>query len=159
MTMINDLKPVVELLHRANTKLKFPTIKVTEPTPLKLYIAGSSSKWAGAIQVTNNKPYGDVNSLWYGRIDIDGHFIMNVGLAISNPEMTLRMDTIIKWLRDLASDPAKIALAYSQKTCNCMFCNRKLTTTASRTVGYGPICADTFGLPWGETPTQNLLDL
>jgi len=34
-------------------------------------------------------------------------------------------------------------------TGNCCFCRRELTDKRSTEVGYGPICADHFSLPWG----------
>lgn len=35
-------------------------------------------------------------------------------------------------------------------TGTCCFCARELTDERSTTVGYGPVCADKYGLPWGE---------
>lgn len=32
----------------------------------------------------------------------------------------------------------------------CVYCSRGLNDSRSETVGYGPICADKYGLPWGE---------
>lgn len=46
-------------------------------------------------------------------------------------------------------DPTLAATAYGMAFCSCCFCGRKLDTAESRHVGYGPICADRFGLPWG----------
>lgn len=37
-----------------------------------------------------------------------------------------------------------------RETCNCSFCGLHLTNPQSVVVGYGPICADNWGLPWGE---------
>lgn len=34
---------------------------------------------------------------------------------------------------------------------SCVFCSRLLTDERSVAVGYGPVCADHNGLPWGET--------
>ena len=33
----------------------------------------------------------------------------------------------------------------------CCFCHKELTTKESLAVGYGPLCAEKLGLPWGET--------
>lgn len=35
----------------------------------------------------------------------------------------------------------------------CQFCRRPLSTAESLTAGYGPVCADRFGLPWGRVST------
>jgi hypothetical protein len=34
---------------------------------------------------------------------------------------------------------------------SCVFCSRLLTDERSVSVGYGPVCAEHNGLPWGET--------
>src|SRR6185436_1560785 len=43
------------------------------------------------------------------------------------------------------------AVAHGHTTGNCSFCARDLTDPRSTSVGYGPICAQHFGLPWGDT--------
>ena len=32
----------------------------------------------------------------------------------------------------------------------CCYCGRKLKTEESTSVGYGPVCADKWGLPWRQ---------
>lgn len=44
---------------------------------------------------------------------------------------------------------AEDAARFGQVTGICVFCSRKLTDERSITVGYGPVCADREGLPWG----------
>ena len=46
---------------------------------------------------------------------------------------------------------AVAAAAFGQITGHCVFCSRLLTDERSITVGYGPVCAEHNGLPWGET--------
>jgi len=58
----------------------------------------------------------------------------------------------LPWLRcsnSLASNPAKTAAEYGKLTGHCCFCEAPLKDARSTAVGYGPICADHFGLPWG----------
>ena len=50
----------------------------------------------------------------------------------------------------LATDPAKVAAEHGKLTGKCCFCNRKLDDKRSTEVGYGPICAEHYSLPWGE---------
>lgn len=52
-------------------------------------------------------------------------------------------------LVEFNKNPQQVAAAYGQSTGNCCFCARELTDPRSVEVGYGPICADRFGLPWG----------
>lgn len=47
--------------------------------------------------------------------------------------------------------PKEILSLHGIATGECCYCDRPLTTKESRTVGYGPICAEKHGLPWGET--------
>ncbi len=56
---------------------------------------------------------------------------------------------IVAALRAIALDPAKAAQAYGTLTGQCCFCSRDLTDARSIDKGYGPVCADHFGLPWG----------
>lgn len=44
---------------------------------------------------------------------------------------------------------AEEAARLGHLTGRCVFCSRKLTDDRSTEVGYGPICADREGLPWG----------
>lgn len=53
-------------------------------------------------------------------------------------------------LAALAADPAAVAGQHGVATGMCSFCGRPLSDARSREVGYGPICADRFGLPWGS---------
>jgi hypothetical protein len=55
-------------------------------------------------------------------------------------------------LKMLAENPAVVASQHGVATGCCSFCGRALSTKASRYVGYGPECADKWGMPWGEVP-------
>jgi hypothetical protein len=55
--------------------------------------------------------------------------------------------SIIAALRAIAEDPVAVAKLYGQATGCCCFCGRELTNGASIAAGYGPICAEGFGLP------------
>jgi len=49
-------------------------------------------------------------------------------------------------MRATAEQAAKFGHTYH---C-CVYCSRGLTDSRSETVGYGPRCAENYGLPWGE---------
>ena len=51
-------------------------------------------------------------------------------------------------LEKLAADPISYASLFGQRTGSCMFCGLMLTTAESVGSGYGPICAEKWGLPW-----------
>jgi hypothetical protein len=44
-------------------------------------------------------------------------------------------------------------LAFAQEGSQCFFCGRDLDTPESLAMGYGPVCADKHGLPWGDKAT------
>jgi hypothetical protein len=44
---------------------------------------------------------------------------------------------------------AEEAKAFGLTTERCVFCSQSLTDGRSKDVGYGPVCADNNGLPWG----------
>jgi hypothetical protein len=47
--------------------------------------------------------------------------------------------------------PESFAASYGHATSRCCFCRRELTDGRSVEVGYGPVCADRYGLVWGGT--------
>lgn len=62
---------------------------------------------------------------------------------------------LVDALRRFACDPVKAAKLYGTETGACCFCGRELTDPQSVAVGYGPICADKWGLPHGDLDLQD----
>jgi hypothetical protein len=52
---------------------------------------------------------------------------------------------------EIGGDVVKAAKAHGAQHSNCCFCGRGLTTNESVANGYGPICAERYGLPWEVT--------
>jgi hypothetical protein len=125
---------ILEMLTRArDAQKRLPKIEIShngKPVVFKITKAGK-------VNVTDGGPYGA--NVWYGSIQPNGDF--RVGR-----ETARVIDAIVA----LEADPARVASQHGVATGSCCFCNRDLTTKESRSVGYGPICADKFGLPWGE---------
>ena len=48
------------------------------------------------------------------------------------------------------ADPTDFAAKYGHRTGRCCFCSRLLTDERSTAVGYGPVCAESYRLPWGN---------
>jgi hypothetical protein len=125
-------------------KLKHPKIKFHLPDigDLQLARAGHKSKHPGSIHLTNGgKYYGNT---WYGTVSPDGKIYWS-GSATSE-----KRAAILAFLNALAADPAGIAGMMGHKTGSCCFCSKTLDTEESLSVGYGPVCADHYGLPWGK---------
>lgn len=128
--------------------LKFPKIRLRaangETVVLKLN--GSRSKYEGSICVANDAAYGASDNKYFGRIERNGAWIP---ARDSSP-------VIVALLDELAANPAETAAKYGKLTGNCCFCSTPLKDARSTAVGYGPICADHFGLPWGSDFTSSV---
>lgn len=68
----------------------------------------------------------------YGKVRVDGAWVYEAGA--------------MRGVRHLTADEAA---AYGRATDHCVFCGHGLEDERSTTVGYGPVCADNYGLPWG----------
>lgn len=138
-----NYKAIVEFM--ANVPLQYPKLRMAfEGTAIRLNRAGKASKYAGAVNVTAeeetwNDRDGRMERRWLGRIELDGKLTAGKGMT----------NVIIGMLDALALNPAEVAAAYGKLTSRCCFCGKELSTAESLAVGYGPDCADHFGLPWG----------
>lgn len=59
-------------------------------------------------------------------------------------------DEILDDIRRLAVDPVGFACEYGKATGRCCFCTLPLKEERSLGVGYGPICARNYRMPWGK---------
>jgi|HubBroStandDraft_3_1064219.scaffolds.fasta_scaffold00133_28 hypothetical protein len=143
-TKVGDLKGIMGLFDKAQEHLKFPAIVLAVRADegyneYRLSVAGDRARVPGSINVTNtDKP----QSTWFGRILQTGEF-----------EASPRDATpanLIPGLARFAADPARVASESGRLTGRCCFCNKGLTDERSTEVGYGPICAKHYDLPWGE---------
>lgn len=130
---------IMNLFAKAQAHLKWPKIRLTTPTgqTLCLKLAGNQSKNPGHLMITDGGPYGA--NKYFGRVDLQGNW--NPGRD-NTPE-------VVELLNKLSDDPAGVAAAYGKLTGNCCFCNLPLSDDRSTAVGYGPVCANHYGLPWG----------
>ena len=122
-----------------NAGLRFPKINLTtaDGKRVRLSRAGDRSRAPGVVHVTDGRPYD--NNTYYGKLYTDGVFVQT---RSATPD-------IIEFLETLDADPEATASAYGSRTGNCCFCTRPLTDGRSVAVGYGPTCAENFGLAWG----------
>ena len=130
-----------DMLHEAARHLKYPRVVVEfDKGSIRLNIAGSKARVPGSLNVTSDGAFED--RTWYGRIHQNGR---QFEASRNCPEWVLSA------LIEFNADPAGVASLQGQRYGNCCFCRLELTTNESLAVGYGPICADHYGLPWGET--------
>jgi hypothetical protein len=114
--------------------LKYPKITFKEDDgEIVLSLAGAQSK-------NPNHIYVKYNGVYQGKINPEGVFFP-----------AKDCEGVIKtYLKNFAENPTNFARAYGQRTGNCCFCSIRLTDGRSVAVGYGPICAGHYGLPWGD---------
>jgi hypothetical protein len=139
---MGDMSGLLEIINRAKEHLQTPKIalKTKDGNPVLVYVAKKTSKYAGSVMISDGGPYG--NSTWYGYITEDGKWVQ---YSKTKPEFA----SVESILKEFIKDPAKVAAEYGSLTGNCCFCRQGLTDSRSTEVGYGPVCADHYGLPWG----------
>lgn len=137
---------ILRLLTAAQEHLKYPKIRVeVDGVKLGFSVAGKNSKAPGTVNVTNGKPYE--SSKWYGRIDLQGVLYLRKPFGDDG--------ALLSAVAKFAENPTAVAKLYGSKSGTCCFCRRELTTPESLTVGYGPVCADHFSLPWGQISDEH----
>jgi hypothetical protein len=142
---VGDFAGVIALFEKARQHLKYPRVRLQLPDgrPLVLALAGPGSSRAGWVTMTDGRPFGE--NLFYGRVSPAGNWEM--GHAIDE----IVGDAVAELLHRLAADPEQVASSYGKLTGCCCFCTSQLSDPKSTEVGYGPVCAKRWGLPWGKS--------
>lgn len=136
-----EFAKMIEIFDAAKATIATPKITVSnaDGETLIVRLAGEASRNPGTLDVLSPGVYGERK--WYGRILRDGNFE-------KSPRETMST-SLLALLQNFSANPAGVAAEYGKRTGVCCFCNRKLTDKRSIGVGYGPICANRFALPWG----------
>lgn len=135
---VADLTALFDLFKHASEHLKWPKIRLTSaegrPLVLKLMTRGQH---VGAVAVTNGEAYGSGRDVFYGYLNPDG-------------TTTVEHQDVLDTVQALAQDPAGFAAKQGFASGNCVFCGRSLSDSeaGSSDVGYGPVCAVHYNLPW-----------
>jgi len=134
-----NLANVIKLFATAAKKLKYPKLTFfVDGTTIRFQVAGERSRCPGTINVTDGGSYGQ--NTWYGRIDRNGEWLPS---AAATP-------AVIDLVKRLGEDLIAAAVQHGHHTGHCCFCALQLKDERSTSVGYGPICADKWELPWGS---------
>lgn len=130
---------IIELINRAKAKLQRPKIRLATQSGQRVVLgmAGSGSRHTGNIMVTDGGPFH--GNTYFGRITPEGTVVESGAMT---PE-------VMALLVSFAADPAGMGAMIGKMLGACCFCSRQLDTKESLAVGYGPVCADKYGLPWG----------
>lgn len=120
---------------------------------LRLEMAGAGSRYAGQLLALTEQRTGRSRRGMYGALRLQGSFGIFTGrVGATQVELDI-FNEVTTLLRNFAADPAGYSAAHGRQTGNCCYCGRGLTDARSLHVGYGPICADHYGLPWGDAPS------
>ena len=142
------MTPMPESWKRMAVMFRMASGQIKSPT-VRLDLCGSDH----SIVFEPDSPYGP--SLYVRRRTHPQRLVMIVNLKYNRihwkgiNKAALR-DEYIQCLQEFNDNPIEIARAYSSKYGKCSFCARPLSDPRSTEVGYGPICATNYGLPWGE---------
>lgn len=131
-----------------NTKLKKPVIKLTMKDGYSIEIskAGAKSINPGYLYLK----WGIADPIWYiGKISPGGAYSPKNYDTSKQPYEALKQcnyPDVIELVSAFAADPLKVAAESGSLSGRCCFCNKKLDTYESTSLGYGPTCAKTWGL-------------
>jgi hypothetical protein len=143
---VGSLSGLVEFLKKAKEHLKYPRIRLAVPqvngtlvtVNLSLTKVGDIKLTDGDLYVWNER-FGREIPKYYGTVSAEGEF-RPYG---KQPEGMVTM------LEAMAENPVQTSKEYGRLTGRCCFCGLKLEDERSTEVGYGPVCADHYELPWG----------
>lgn len=133
-----ELAGIVQLIDKAREHLKFPKIRLATSCgqTIVISVAGAKSRLPGAVNVTTDGSFYDREYL--ARINTDGTLDRRAACG----------QDVVALLERFAADPAAIAAEFGRLMGYCSFCNTRLDDERSTSVGYGPVCAKNYGLPY-----------
>lgn len=133
------------LFKKAQEKLKYPKIVYPSETEGRYIfkLLGAKSTTPGQISITGQ------DGKYYAKVQKNGE--IRWFNDARTPNIQSEIQTIV-------SDPISTAKMLGQKYSNCCFCGLELTNKNSLAVGYGPICAANYGLPWEGMAEQKEIE-
>lgn len=137
------MNKIIDRMTRASVDAKTrPTLQLSTPHgDLVLTLMGFRSRFPGSVSLSSSRRFGQ--GRFYGYLHKES------GLDVRDD---LAKEWIEKILTRFEEDPEALALDQSRITSQCMFCGLELTSPISVVFGYGPICAERWGLRWEMTP-------
>jgi len=136
---VGNFEKVYSLIGKVAGKLKHPAIRFSiNGEDMTLYLAGNKSKFPGILNLVGT------GRRWYGRLNEDGTWNRYEKLVDH-----LRAPTW-DFLNALGKNPEETLAKHGRLTGRCCYCWRGLVDERSVEVGYGPVCAKRWGLPWGK---------
>jgi hypothetical protein len=139
---VGGFSGVVALFKTAKQHLKFPKVILSVGgTLVKLSLAGAQSKAPGSINLVGEGQYP--NREFFGTVSPAGEFKPSFKMTEAFKAELAAV------LTALGANPAKVAKEHGKLLGVCCFCNTPIGTgedQRSVAVGFGPVCADHYGL-------------
>lgn len=130
---------ILTMFNKAKQKLKLPKVVFkTNFGVVRMWIQGKAAKYPGSVAITLDK-------LWMGRVHTDGKFQTGVNFQTFDGR-----EKFVDLMVAFSKNPEEVASHYGKLHSKCIFCMKGLNDPKSLAMGYGPICADTYGLDWGS---------
>lgn len=145
-TPLPILSSLLAFLNRGEQKVLFYAKGVYV---LCKYTGVEYTKYPHSYHVTYNMASPRMVKDYLGRIESTGQLVI-AGAVKGLPAK----GQLIEALQSIDADPLAAAVAYARATNRCGFCTRELTDEPSVQAGYGPICAEKYGLPWGDATDE-----
>jgi hypothetical protein len=147
---IGTLLPIVEMFAHAQNKLKWPAVRfktLNGEHTVRIAPAGIQSRNSGCLYVTSNELSWDRRT-YYGKITQQGKLQPAANPATWHPKLWEQFKVeLTSTLEQFAISPREYATMTGKKYGYCCFCARELTAPDSLAAGYGPRCAENYGLP------------
>jgi hypothetical protein len=143
---IKHAERIFALFDHAAKHLNSPGITLGSEFPVRVELQRDVLKVSNAFGRRRERE-------WYGDLRRDGTF----------DPLTDESENVVAVLRIFAKDPIRMARDHGFRTGYCCFCCLALTDEErSVALGYGPICAKHWGLPWvriAKIPSRTPLKL
>lgn len=126
---------IFTIFNRAAKHLRYPAINIVSKDGRRIRI----------YRATNG----------YIAIKVDGEYVGK--LVSADAQITLYSEKeLLPEIDTLMSNPISESALQGREYGRCCFCKRALDNEGSIQHGYGPICAEKWGLPWSDR--RNWLD-
>ncbi len=139
---------ILDLMLKARANgLKYPKVQISAEPKIMLVMNAK-----GDVNITNGGRYGTPENKWYGKIiNVNGSGKASIFFREQfEHDGKGALITIHTLLAQFANNPAQHSANLGKQTNHCQFCRKQLTHSDSVAVGYGPTCAENYGLPWGD---------
>lgn len=139
-----ELRSLFNFFQNTAKKLKKPKVRLITPrTKTEFTLTYAWHNYSG-----QNRVFAAIANPWkpIGNINAKGDWTYQRDIEKSSALREIATE-ILNHTRQFATDPETLAKTHGKQFNYCCFCGAELTAEDSVAVGYGPICAEKWGLP------------